>query len=57
MFPPMPDHYFVLHKLLAEKNIILGFDQNFNFVDIGTDGIHPGPMQHKKYAEKVLSSL
>ena len=30
---------------------------NSNYIDIGTDNIHPGPLQHKEYARVLLNKL
>jgi len=27
------------------------------FIDVGTDGVHPGPQQHRSYAEQFLKAL
>jgi hypothetical protein len=36
---------------------ILGLPESNGFIDFGTDNQHPGPLQHKSYAEKVLTVL
>ena len=31
--------------------------KNFDYVDLGTDGVHPGPKQHQVYAEKIYQFI
>jgi hypothetical protein len=57
MFPPFEHQYIPLHLTLLDKNAIIGYNENMKFVDIGSDGVHPGPEQHKIYARKILNSL
>lgn len=28
-----------------------------NFIDLGTDGAHPGPLQHKEYAKEIIKFI
>ena len=38
------------------KNSIILFDQNdYSFIDFGTDRMHPGPLHHKWYADQIYS--
>jgi len=34
-----------------------GFNWNSDFLDYGSDNLHPGPKTHKMYAEKILKKL
>jgi hypothetical protein len=52
------DQTEVFLKLTQDvPKFILGMPESNRFIDFGTDNQHPGPMQHKSYAEKVLSVL
>lgn len=43
--------FFVLEHLSKLKNFV--YPQQ-DFVDIGTDNLHPGPLTHEMYAENIL---
>jgi hypothetical protein len=32
-------------------------DNNVHFIDLGTDGLHPGPLQHEQYATKIFNFI
>lgn len=32
-------------------------DENLNFLDLGNDNLHPGPKQHKHYAERIFNLI
>jgi hypothetical protein len=34
-----------------------GYNDPLNFIDLGTDGHHPGPKQHQHYAEQILKLI
>jgi hypothetical protein len=57
-----------LNALYNVKEFFVGYNHDFgdfneknklglNFIDHGTDGIHPGPEQHKIYARQFIESL
>ena len=56
-----------LDRFLFNKpyNVIRHFIPNFNdtpglheeFLDLGTNNMHPGPLTHQKYAKELLDSL
>ena len=33
------------------------FDVNFDLTDLAEDNLHPGPIAHKEYAEKIKNVL
>jgi len=35
----------------------LGLYSKLDFIDLGTDGDHPGPLQHQKYAEQIIKFI
>jgi hypothetical protein len=40
------------------KNAIILFDpDNYSFIDYGTDLLHPGPLHHKFYADRILNHI
>jgi hypothetical protein len=58
--PPETLHYLKDYKNFINLSNVSGNVDGSRFVDIGTDGLHPGPMQHQQYANeisKVFSSL
>lgn len=49
-------------RLVKNDNFIMiqgltGLDWNSEFLDYGTDNLHPGPKTHKFYAEKILNKI
>ena len=56
-----------LDRFLFNKtcNVIRKFTPNFEdiqglyeeFLDLGTNNMHPGPLTHQKYAKEILDSL
>ncbi len=60
-------HYNILNTFVGRDKIIWGtwdgdlpaeyFDVNFDLVDTTEDGVHPGPIAHKEYAEKIKNVL
>jgi hypothetical protein len=61
----MLGNYVYLDFLKSKNNYVhvnypLCFDNNFispNFLDTGSDGKHPGPVQHQQYANLILSKI
>ena len=48
--------------LCSKSNYIIangmsGLDWDSDFLDFGTDGLHPGPLTHKEYGRKVLDRI
>lgn len=41
----------------AAENEYYGYDDPLDFIDIGTDGKHPGPLQHQVYASTILKLI
>lgn len=40
------------------KNSVVLFDQNdYSFIDLGTDRLHPGPLHHQWYADQIYSKF
>ena len=35
----------------------LGLYSESDFIDLGTDGMHPGPLQHKDFAEEIIKFI
>jgi hypothetical protein len=49
-------------RLVQKDNFVMiqglsGLDWNSEFLDYGTDNLHPGPTTHKFYAEKILNKI
>lgn len=49
-------------RLVKNDNFVMiqglsGLDWNSEFLDYGTDNLHPGPNTHKFYAEKILNKI
>lgn len=57
------EHSWIRFMLKNNKNFLdlrPEFDDNqykFIMTDYGTDGVHPGPKQHQKYAEKIINFI
>ena len=50
--------YYHLADLTFDKQILnLSMDEGIDFIDVGRDGCHPGPKQHKIYANKILKYI
>jgi hypothetical protein len=50
--------YYHLADLTFDKQILnLSMDEGIDFIDVGRDGMHPGPKQHKIYANKILKYI
>jgi len=49
------------NKVLGSKSIYLelSFHSVYEkgWIDIGTDGVHPGPLQHKEFAEEIIKFI
>ena len=60
-------HYNMLNTFVGRDKIIWGtwdgdlpaehFDVNFDLTDLAEDNLHPGPIAHKEYAEKIKNVL
>ena len=60
-------HYMMMNRLIGRNKIIWGtwdgdlpaehFDVNFDLTDLAEDNLHPGPIAHKEYAEKIKNVL
>ena len=57
----------LLNRIIGRDKIIWGtwdgdlpaehFDVNFDLTDLAEDNLHPGPIAHKEYAEKIKNVL
>lgn len=49
--------YLLNHENLSVFQPLLGVRKDKMFLDLGTDNIHPGPITHKYYADKILERI
>jgi hypothetical protein len=46
-----------IHKHYIDLTKDNNFESGLNFIDLGTDGSHPGPKQHQEYADKIFNLI
>jgi len=50
-----PDDLLYLHNL---PNFYQYYNKDFvDYIDLGYDGVHPGPLQHQRYADSIFKQL
>ena len=53
------DHDLKTHEFVSNLGYaIMMYDiHDYTFLDLGDDGLHPGPLQHIEYANKILKVI